>query len=338
MKIIEYNFETNYLDDYLNLINKKYPGNEYARIFQNNIRSLLNFNNPYFNHAIIKNFIIYEKDVCVGHVSAMIDTRLSDKIGLIGFFEAISDEVAKLLLNEAIDWLKFQKVKEVRGPINLSIWHNYRFVTSSDSAPQFLFEPFNSSDYPGHFKKAGFRVAESYISAYRNEFSSIMTYAKPKYEDIRKSNFSIRTINLSDIDNDLKIFYRLSIEVFKNSWSFAPISFEEFVTLYKKITKKINQRYCHFISKQNKEIGFCFSIEDPLASQKTLIMKTIGILPKFQKSNLGSALIYLQTKNAIEDGYKRIIYALMRQNNVASNINPYGAKVFRRYESYSLLL
>ncbi|MDP2708536.1 MAG: GNAT family N-acetyltransferase [bacterium] len=338
MEIIEYNFSDNYVEDYIKLIGRLYLKNYYTKTFQENVKFLLNPENPYFKYARVKNFIVYKDDDCIGHLTATIDKRLSDKIGLIGFFEAASSEAADLLLGRAIDWLKSQTVNEIRGPINLSIWHNYRFMNPVDFISRFHFEPFNLSNYPDYFKKFGFKVAENYISAFRDEFSSIITYAKPKYEDIKNSDFSIRPVDLNNFENDLKIFYRLSLIIFKNSWSFIPISFEEFSALYNKVDKIMNQRYCHFVCKDNKEIGFCFSLADPLASQKTLIMKTIGVLPEFQKNNLGSALIYLQTKNAIDDGYEKIIYALMRQNNVASNINPYGAKIFRQYESYNLFL
>jgi N-acetylglutamate synthase-like GNAT family acetyltransferase len=100
----------------------------------------------------------------------------------------------------------------------------------------------------------------------------------------------------------------------------------------------INPRSCHFVCKDGREVGFCFGIEDPFSNEKTMVMKTIGILPEFRKSSLGSALIHFQHKDLEDNGYKKIVYALMRQGNIASNINPYGARVFRQYEVYRLPL
>jgi ribosomal protein S18 acetylase RimI-like enzyme len=67
-------------------------------------------------------------------------------------------------------------------------------------------------------------------------------------------------------------------------------------------------------------------------------MKTIGVVPAYQNQNLGSALIYALHIQAKEEKYETIIYALFREGNVASKINPYGATFFRKYETYVLTL
>lgn len=337
MQIIEYIFDSGRVEDLIKLIGSLYPANSYTNAYQKNVEFLLDQKNPYFKYAKIKNFIAYDNNNCVGHVSAMVDGRLP-QIGIVGFFEAISFEVSSSILAMATQWLRSQSIKEVRGPINLSIWHGYRFITSAGSDPQFLFEPFNLPEYPDYFKKFGFQVAENYISGLRSDFSSITNYAGDKYREINDPIFLVRPIDLKNFDRDLKIFHRLSLDIFKESWSFISVSFEEFFSLYKKTEGMINPNYCHFVCKEGREIGFCFSVEDHFSEEKTMIMKTIGILPEFQKNNLGSILIYFQHKDLEANGCKKIIYALMHQGNVASNINPYGARVFRRYEAYSLFL
>jgi hypothetical protein len=163
-----------------------------------------------------------------------------------------------------------------------------------------------------------------------------MEYTKAGFESMAEKGVSIRTIDLSKFEEELKIFYQLSLEIFKDSWSFVPISFDEFKRLYVGLEKVIDSKYCEFMCKDGKEIGFCFSIPDFTNPDKCLILKTIGLLSEYQKQNLGSALIYNQHVKATEEGYKTIIYALIREGNRASKINPYGATIFRKYQTYEL--
>ena len=206
----------------------------------------------------------------------------------------------------------------------------------TSSSDLFLFEPFNASAYPKFFVQGGFQIAETYISGFRTNYEDILQCAEKGYHAAIQAGFEIRSIDITRFEEELKIFHELSIEIFKNSWSFVPISFDEFKQLYIDVKERLDPRYCHFISEHGREVGFCFSIPDFLSPERALILKTIGVLPSYQNKNVGSALIYQQHQQAKEDGYQKIIYALIREGNVASKIQPYGATVFRKYEAYEL--
>ncbi|MGD0976895.1 MAG: GNAT family N-acetyltransferase [Minisyncoccia bacterium] len=335
MKIQKYNFDVKQVNSFLKLIDILYLKNQNTNLYKNFILDSLKPKNHFYKFADIQNFFALEHDSPQGHISAMIDNRLPG-VGLVGFFESSNAEIADKLIDLSIEYFREKGVTTIRGPIDLSIWHRYRFANPADTGNIFLFEPFNKPKYPEYFSNYGFKIAEKYFSGLRTDFNDIINYTKDGYDKACQKGFKIRTIKLNEFNEELKIIHRLSLEIFKESWSFVPISFEEFSSIYKGIEKKINPRFCEFICDGKKEIGFCFSIPDFTSREKKLIIKTIGVLPEYQGQNLGLALIYDQHVKAKADNFETIVYALMKYGNRASQINPYGAKIFRDYEIYEL--
>lgn len=336
MEISAYDFDQIRVSGLLSLINSLYPSSKYRESYKDSVSRELS-NNPFFRYSTKQNFVASRGDEVRGHASAFIDSRIPN-IGFIGTFECSDRESAHEIVSASIQWLTKQGATIIRGPVNLSIWNRYRFMNPVQLDNLFLFEPFNLPDYPQYFKDHGFTVAETYTSGIRTEYENIIDYSKPSYEHALKNGFTIRNIDLPNYESELKIFHTLSLDIFKGSWSFVPISFDEFKWLYQGFDAKMGPQYCQFICKDAKAIGFCFGIPDYFSAKKQLIMKTIGVLPEYQKQNLGSALIYSFHTRAKEEKYESVVYALLREGNVASKINPYGATFFRRYETYELML
>lgn len=338
MVVVPYRFEPEPLAAFRSLVDSLY-GRQHRRYLEWHrpfLVAALRAENPFFRFGRLQSFLGLEGQQPVGHCSAMVDQRIAG-VGLIGFFECVRDPaVASALLDEACAWLRSQGAAVVRAPVDLSIWHRYRFMHPARADNLFSFEPFNLAYYPEYFLAHGFRRVGAYRSAYRRDVSDIVAYAEPGYRHAVQAGFSLRPVNLKDFTAELKIFHALALKIFAGSWSYVPISWEEFFDLYGGLASRIDPRYCQFIGNGKREVGFCFSLPDPLGPGKRLVIKSIGVLPKFQRQQLGSALIYAQHRQAQADGYDTVVYALLREGNVASQINPAGATVFRTYETYEL--
>ena len=141
MEIIEYTHEESMIEEYIILLKKLYTNQDINYNIMN-IKRMLSKDNPFYKYGKIRSIIIKENKQVVGHCSAIIDERNKD-VGLIGFYDTMEDEkIANLLLDNSINWLKNNNCNRIRGPVNLTIWNDYRFVTK-EVREHDLFDPLN---------------------------------------------------------------------------------------------------------------------------------------------------------------------------------------------------
>ncbi|MBU0628438.1 MAG: GNAT family N-acetyltransferase [Nanoarchaeota archaeon] len=336
-KIIEYEHDTICIEKYISFIKHLYKNDPRVNSYTNEIYNLLSEYNPFFKHAKIRNFMAIGENGILGHVSAIIDSRLKG-VGIIGFYDSIQDiNVSKLLLDNATNHLKLNKCNVIRGPINLSIWNGYRFIENLKRKPN-LFDPFNKDYYPDFWKEYGFKVAERYISAVRNDFNHVIPHTKENYKSALNEGFRIRNFDKEKAESELKIVHYLSSQIFKDSWNIAEISFEEFYYIYKDIIKKADTSFCEIIEdKDSNPVGFCFSIPNP-SIKKQVILKTLGILSEFQGKGLAAALLYSQHIKAKEKGFREFYYPLIRVGNNVTKFPYEGYEIITNYASFELSL
>jgi len=322
--IIEYTHEKRYVEDYINLLKQFYPSSdEQIRI----IAKTISKKNPSYKYCKVKNWIAYENKKAVGHISSIVDKRQKG-IGIIGFYECSEDKIlSKKLISIAEDFLKKCGCKRIIGPINLTIWHTYRFTKNQIKTQIFPQEPVTKKYYIEQFKEVGFNIFEEYLSAERKDFDTILKHTKKSYEEALTKEYKFRLVNVETIDKDFSSIYKLSKKIFRKSKGFVPISEEEYNYIYDEYKRKTNDIIIQIISKENKDIGFCSSRLDG----ENVILKTIGILPEYQGEKLGSALLYQQHKIAIERGAKKEIYALIQKENNVTKMPFPGVKVIREY-------
>jgi len=118
--------------------------------------------NFFFRHGgKFKAFIAMRDNKVLGRIAAMINPLINyseTKSGFVGLFETIEDyAVSKLLLDKAIHWLKTENCHTFFGPMDFSIWVNYRFQTDNFNSKPFIGEPRNPPYYPYFFEKYGLK-------------------------------------------------------------------------------------------------------------------------------------------------------------------------------------
>src|SRR3989344_160288 len=131
-RIVGYKFDEEHNTAYIEMLNRLYEKYNHSAVFIRNKSKTKHETNHFFQTGDIKNFIAYANGKAVGHISAITDTRLKsemgEKIGIIGFYECSPDvNLSKELIENALEELKARGCKVVRGPIDLTTWHNYRF-------------------------------------------------------------------------------------------------------------------------------------------------------------------------------------------------------------------
>jgi N-acetylglutamate synthase-like GNAT family acetyltransferase len=269
-----------------------------------------------------------------GHVSLIKDNKSDNGTSFFGFFECIeNEEVFFRLWNKLIDKAKKLDIKKLFGPINGCIWFQYRFISYTTDEIYFPSEPLTNKYYNEFFKKLENINEIEYHSAFRQKFDTIVKITETSFNLALNQSFKIEKIDKPTLE-DLKQIYSISQIVFSQNWGFYDISFEDFLNLYSsdKIEKYISSIY--LLLKNEKLIGFCTNI----SFGKTLIMKTIAVLPEFQSLGLGNALVYKVHFDAINQGVEKIIYALVRKTNKVKYFPTDDIQVFREYTAFELII
>ena len=279
--------------------------------------------------------------------SGNIPTLPGHKVGVIGQYEATQNGTAEVLLAHACAELAAQGCTIALGPMDGNTWRRYRFVThagnNSDSQePPFFLEPTNLDSYPDQFLTAGFTPLATYSSRVTQNLDQHDPRTTALAERFAQKGVSFRSLNPAQIDNELHRIYELSCISFQNNFLYTPLPEDEFFASYQRILPYLRSELVQMAEAPDGElIGFVFTVPD-LAELKrgklarTVIVKTIAVLPGREWAGLGRVLLDRCHSVAANAGFTRAIHALMHDSNASRNLSlAYGAdQLLRQYTLY----
>ncbi len=298
----------------------------------------------------------------VARLVARISPELKDTqgrpIGMIGFFEALSNsEAVKKLLEESIAVLRGMGAGEIIGPIDGDTWHRYRFNAGPFDTAPFMMEPYNPPYYPALWENNGFRLLSSYYSKHIPDFSPVLEKTEKFLRRAEKSGFTFRNFRKDDFEGEMKIFYDLSRAIFADNYLYTDIPFGEFLNMYSGIRSILDPSLISFVQdKRGKYAGFVFSLPDYfkalsamdgkaglIANMKfilnksgadTLNIKTLGVLSECRGSGLAMALVHKAYASGLAAGFKKANLCLIRDGNASGRIDLGAGFVCRKYFLY----
>ena len=285
-------------------------------------------------HQNAEYIVLSEGEKILAHTLLVEDDRLPQGEALFGFFECKnSNEVFLLLWNKLSELCRGKGISVLKGPINATIWHQYRVIKKSDSkVPFFNSEPLGMPWY--YTMLQGMNPVEevNYHSGLREQFDLIIDLTKPSYDALVAEGYSIKPGEINP--EQIAKLYRLSAGIFTDSWSFTKIDEKEFASLYsgEKIEKHIGEIYMAY--QGNSLAGFCSTVRD----HNNLIMKTIAVLPRMQGMGIGNALVHLVHREAKNNGISAIVYALIRDINKVRFFPKDDVILFREYACFTFSL
>ena len=284
-------------------------------------------------------FLAFDGEHIIGRACAMINPYITFEkqyTGIIGYYECIDkEESAKRLIDSVTEYLSREKCQYLIGPVNGNTWHSYRWTVPDNGRPFFL-DNYHKPWYLSQFLTAGFKPIAEYASTMVNQpFGPFPRLEKFKNYYERKG-ISIRSINLDNFESDLSAIYSISIQAFQDNFFYSPISWKDFCQLYQSIRPLIKPEFVLLAENSIQEpLGFIFGVTDPYnLSNKTLIIKTVAVVPNPSAKGLGAYMGEKLHQTAHELGYKTVIHALMHEDNVSNNIL---ADISRKFRSYVLL-
>jgi len=338
MQVISCQNGKKHLDNYADLIRDLYQ--EYPFFVENKIQrdaQAFSRTNPFFRHGTVKNIFVLEGDKPLAHGSAIIDHRLPDHVGLIGFFECVNNaRYAREIFNNLTEYLSGYHRYCIRGPVQLTTWQGFGFSCTSHNQPYFM-EPFSQDYYCDFFEDYGFKVTQQNITVILGiDETHFGGFSKEKRK-LLQDGFKFEIAENECIYSILDEVYHLSTEIFFNTFSFVKISLEEFRTYFESYTKQAPECFlCLIRSPTDEAIGFLWGMPDLYSpNEKRLILKTIGVLNRHREHGIGKALFYTAYCYARDNHFKKFILSTMRSDNMpvryltsGTNTSYYEYKVY----------
>lgn len=298
----------------------------------------------------------------VARVSSLLKDDQGNPLGMLGFFEATNNPVAvKTLFHAAIDWLAGVGADRIIGPMDGDTWHKYRINVGPFARTPFLMEPYNPPYYEELWTAQGFIPCENYYSKVITNLPLVRDKTKTFADRSATHGYHLRQIDITRLAEELDIIYELSREIFAQNILYTPIPREDFLALYDGVEPLLDPDLVWFAqSPEGRDIGYVFALVDnfqAVAAMRgkthllaklrftmnkgrtdTVNVKTLGVIPKYQRTGVAMALMHQIYSKIEEKGFRRANLCLIREGNASGRMDGDAGEILRHYRLYALQL
>jgi len=283
--------------------------------------------NIFFNHGEAVRWILQDENgKLIGRVATFINKNkaygFQQPTGGMGFFECINDQKAAFMLFDCCrEWLSDRGMEAMDGPINFGENDNFWGLLVEGFVHPGYGMNYNFPYYQNLFEAYGFKF-------YFEQVSNVLDLTKPFPERfwkiagwvLQKPEYSFRHFSFKEKDKFLDDF----IHVYNTAWvhheNFTPISRQALEKIFTKAKYLIDEEMIWFAYADNEPIAFEIMFPDFnqifkflngktnlwaqlkiiwLKYRKTITRSRIvimGVVPKFQKSGIESAIFWHMDK------------------------------------------
>jgi hypothetical protein len=325
--------------------------------------------NPYFGHARYRSWIAYRNGKAVGRISAQIDqlhlARYQENEGFFGMIEAEDKaDTFAALLQTAESWLRDKGMRRVLGPYNLSI----------NQEPGLLIDGFDSSPYVlmGHahpyygdrIERNGYQKAKD-LFAYIIDADFKASAAMQAIVKRAQKKVTIRSLDKSRFDQDLKIIEDIFNDAWSDNWGFIPFTAAEFKQMGKDFKLLLDFELVKIATADGMPAAFMVvlpnineAIRDlngrllpfgwlkllwrlKVKFPQTARIPLMGVRKQYHDSYLGAALAFMVVRAAqgpgLKRGLKKVELSWILEDNKGMNdiIESIGGRVYKTYRIYS---
>jgi hypothetical protein len=261
-------------------------GVDFSKKYPRGITSLLSSELGYFNPeknfflrigGVYQCFLYLKNEKVLGRIAAMIHPEMPEN-GLVGLYDCIEDQsVSDALLDAAIGFLKSRNCVKATGPVNFSIYHNYRFMTEGFEDESYYGEPRNPPYYPQFFQHYGFSMCHYWSSFYLNRddmdrYIADNSHFAEKYD---QAGYQTHTINKKNKFTLLKNTWAILQESYHVFPLFTGISSEDFLKEYARMPGLLDKDASFFgYNPKAKMVSFILVLQDITAALRAMNGKT----------------------------------------------------------------
>ncbi|MEM9548849.1 MAG: hypothetical protein AAGA77_22885 [Bacteroidota bacterium] len=283
--------------------------------------------NPFFKHSEAELFLAKDASgKVVGRIAAVLDNNYNkyheSNVGFFGFFDVVNDyEVASLLLDKAVEWVKNKGVDRILGPTNFTTNDTAGMLIEGYDKPPTVLMTYNKPYYNDFVSKYGFGKEMDLFAYYiptKGVNEKSLRLASMLQERLARKGITIRTSTKKTKKGDIKKIKDVYLRVWEKNWGFVPPTDEEYNHLAEGLNLLLDLRYVYMAEEKGKLIGFAVALPD--INEITKNFKKGKLLPfnvfrlLFNKSKVG--LIRIILLGILEDYRKLGIEAVFFANYI----------------------
>lgn len=323
---------------------------------------------PFFLHSTAEYFLARSPEgKIVGRVAAIRNenyiTFTGEKAGFFGFFDVINDyNVAKTLLDTAVDWLRQQGLDQVLGPANFSTNETCGILIENFDEPPYVLTTYNHPYYADFLERYGF-VKNADLLSYeffpKNLTPELQTLSDRLEKRLTQNGITIRTIDMKRFDQEVDNF----LPIYNASWDknlgFVPMTEAEVRQMGKDLKMALDPDFVFFAEKDGKTIGMALTIPNlneifikirrgrlfPTGvfkflfgrkSIKTVRIVALGVLPEYRRIGLDVCLYVRSYQTAMRKKIQRAEASWILEDNDLMNraLLQIHGKVYRKHRIY----
>ena len=221
--------------------------------------------NPFFQHAEAQLFVAYRDSKPVGRISAQ-DDRLrleihKDNKGMFGFLDAVDEpDVFAALTSAASGWLQARGRSGMLGPFSFSINEEMGLLIDGFDTPPNMMMPHGTRYAASRLEELAFTKAKDVI-AYHYEFAGQPALLKKMRSRIALNrDIEVRTINLKDMKNEIRLIREIFNDAWSANWGFVPWTEAELDKLGNDLKLLVNNNYGYISSYKGEPAAFVVTL------------------------------------------------------------------------------
>lgn len=234
--------------------------------FPGSIVKMIGPKSPFLKHGEILPFIAQQGGRVVGRIAAVVNrshnTHYSDRTGFFGFFDCIDDErVANELFATARKALQERGLDSMRGPYNPSINDELGLLVDGFSSAPFVMMPYNPAYYLGLYEKAGLKAARDFYAFYISAESQAPERVQKIVDRVKRSTgVTLRSLDMSRLDDELKVIKELYNSTLCRNWGYVPITFDDLQAAAADLKQIVDPEMVLIAEKNGQTVGYSMTI------------------------------------------------------------------------------
>jgi hypothetical protein len=326
---------------------------------------------PFHEHSSLQLFLAYKDGKLVGRIAAIRNnnhnTFTKSNDGFFGFFECINDyEVAKLLFDTAIGWLKQEGFTAAIGPVSFSTNEVFGWHIDAFDKPPMIAMGYNKPYYPGFAERYGFTKSSDHFAYYMtgDTLSQKSLRVSEAFENrLKTKGITIRAVNVKKFKEEAEKAHQVYNSAWDKNAGFVPMTYNEFMHLCNDMKPVMIADLCFIAEHEGKFIGLSFSLPDinqvlkdvkkgrllPFGIFKLLFNRgkinkmrvvVMGVVEGYRKLGIEACFYAKTITNAKKNNIYEAEASLILENNEMMNqaLVNINAHVYKTYRMYKLSL
>lgn len=315
-------------------------------------------------HGEAVGFVAWRDGQPVGRIAA-IENRshnayYGDRTGFFGYFDFVPEAaVAEALFQSATAELSRRGLASARGPYSPWVNDECGLLVEGFDAPPMVAMAYNPPYYADIYSQLGLTAVREMYAYYITKSHDTPKRILRIVDRVRRcTGITIRTLDMSQLDRDLRIMHDLYNETLRSTWGFVPMDREEFQHAAGEFKAVVDPDLILFAEKAGEVVGFSMvlpNINEFLGQvrrsprwlralslawrlktrrPKEVRLAVLGVKPAFRHKGLG-ALFYAETllkgKQKFVGG--ELSWVDAENDDIIQGITMMGAQ---RYKSYRI--